>query len=137
MKTLKQIYDAYLRAGGDVRKALQANLVRGKLPRHIVEELAGVHAAYYKCHAYCAESGAWRFSNNAKDTTSANRHESATKQWNRTIAPLTGQAKSKQGGARFKTEKISATSQREHTLKAYKLLSVADRKWFLAQIASL
>jgi hypothetical protein len=128
---LKQVYATYLRAGGDVRKAIEACLVRGKLPRHAVNELAGVHAAYYKCHAHETESGAWRFFNDAEDTTSANRHEAATKQWNRTIAPLTGTAKSKQGGARFKTEK-QPTSHREFVLKGFLLLSAADRKWVIA-----
>lgn len=134
---LYQAYDTYLRAGGDVRKALEAAMVRGKLPRDVTNKLAGVHAKYYACHAHQTESGAWRFFNDAEDTTSANRHEAATKQWNRAIAPLTGQAKSTRGGARFKTEKVSPEAQRKHALAAFKLLSAADRKWFLVQIASL
>jgi hypothetical protein len=127
---LKQVYATYLRAGGDVRKALDACMVRGKLPRHVVNELAGVHSAYYKCHAHLTDSGAWRFFNDSEDTTSANRHEAATKQWNRAIAPLTGITKSKRGGARYKTEK-DIMSQRDFVLKAFKLLSASDRKWVI------
>ena len=98
---LYDAYDTYLHAGGDVRKALEASMVRGKLPEDVVEKLAGVHAKYYKCHAEQAKSGAWRFFNDADDLSSDNRHGTATRQWNRTIAPHTG-IKSKQGGSRNK-----------------------------------
>ena len=133
MQSLKQVYANYLRAGGDMAKALQASLVRGKLPASVVNELAGVHAAYYKCVAHKTDSGAWRFFIDEDDLTSANRHEAATKQWNRTIVPLTGLTKSKRGGARYKTEK-DITRQRDFVLKAFNLLSVSDRKWVLAHI---
>lgn len=130
MKTsLRQTYLTYLRAGGDMRKALQAALVRGKLPRDVVNELAATHAEYYQCHAHEVK-GAWRFSNDADDITSANRHDAATRQWNRAIAPLTGVAKSKRGGSRFKTEK-QLMSQRDFVLKAFSLLSAADRAWVI------
>ena len=38
---------------------------------------------------------------------------------------------------RNKTEKIAPDAQRKHALAAYKLLSVADRKWFMSQVAGL
>ena len=134
MKTKSSIrlaYRNFLHAGRDMRNELQKHLVRGKLPASIVTDLAEEHAECYKCHAHKTESGAWRFSKDADDTTSANRHEAATKQWNRVIAPLTGQAKSKQGGARYKSDK-ELMSQRDFVLKAFKLLSAADRKWVIA-----
>ena len=95
-----------------------------------VNKLSAIHARHYGCVAVQSESGAWRFFNDAEDTTSANRNESATRQWNRTIAPFSPLAKSKQGGARNKTEPVS---ERAKLLSAYEKLSVADRKWFRSQ----
>lgn len=125
MQNLYQLYDTYLRAGGDVRKALEASMVRGKLPRDVVNKLAGVHAKYYACHAHETESGAWRFFTSADDLTSANRHDAATRQWNRAIAPLTGQAKSNRGGAR---NKISAV---DRLLASFEKLSVREQREFV------
>lgn len=124
---LYQVYDTYLRAGGDVRKALEASMVRGKLPRDVVSKLAGVHAKYYACHAHETDSGAWRFFNDAEDVTSANRHDSATRQWNRTIAPLTG-TKSKQGGSR---NKMSAV---DRLLASFEKLSVREQREFVKSL---
>lgn len=132
MQNLYQVYDQYLRIGGDVAKALKGAMVRGKLPKDVVKKLSVVHAKYYACHAH-EVNGVWRFFNDAKDLTSENRHESATRQWNRAIAPLTGITKSKRGGARYKTES-EIIKQRDFVLKAFKLLSATDRKWFLQQI---
>jgi hypothetical protein len=129
--TIRLAYRNFLRAGFDMRDAIKAELVRGKLPARIVAELADEHAECYECHAYQTESGAWRFSNDAEDTTSANRHEAATRQWNRAIVPFTGQVKSKQGGARYKTEKELMT-HRDFVLKAFNLLSAKDRAWVIA-----
>ena len=123
-------YSAYLTAGSDMLATLEKSLVKGKLPMATVNKLAVVHAKHYDCTAVQVESGAWRFFNDADDTTSANRHESATRQWNRAIAPFAPLVKSKQGGARNKTE---PTSDREKALAVYEKLSATDRKWFRAQ----
>lgn len=134
MKNLYQVYDQYLRIGGDVAKALKGAMVRGKLPKDVIKKLSVVHAKYYACHAHQTETGAFRFFKSAKDLTSENRHEAATKQWNRAIAPLTGITKSKRGGARYKTER-EIMKQRDFVLRAYNLLTATDRKWFLQQIS--
>lgn len=123
--SLSQIYLAYLRAGGDMRKALEKAMVRGKLPRAVVDELAGTHAMYYKCHAHQTENGAWRFFNDADDVTSANRHDAATRQWNRAIAPLTGIAKSNRGGFR---NKVSAV---DRLLASFEKLSLKEQREFV------
>ena len=132
MKTIFTIYGEYLDAGGSMRDAIKTNLVKGFLPAHIVAGLAQVHAKKHKAHAIALESGAYRFYNDASDTTSANRHETATKQWNRVIAPFIKVAvKEKRGGARYKTEK-QLMSQRDFVLKAFSLLSAKDRAWVIA-----
>jgi hypothetical protein len=123
-------YSAYLTAGSDMLATLEQSLVKGKLPMVTVNKLAAVHAKHYGCAAVQVESGAWRFFNDAEDTTSANRHESATRQWNRAIAPFAPLVKSKQGGARNKSE---PTSERDKLLAMYEKLSATDRKWFRAQ----
>ena len=123
--SLKQIYLTYLRAGGDMRKALEKSMVRGKLPRAVVNELAATHAEYYECHAHETESGAWRFFNDADDVTSTNRHDAATRQWNRAIAPLTGIAKSNRGGSR---NKMSAV---DRMLAQFEKLSLKDQRAFV------
>jgi hypothetical protein len=120
-------YSAYLNSGSDMLTAIEQSLVKGKLPMATVNKLSTLHAKHYGCVAVQVESGAWRFFNDAEDTTSANRHESATRQWNRAIAPFAPLVKSKQGGARNKTEPLS---DREKALAMYEKLNVADRKWF-------
>jgi hypothetical protein len=130
VNTIFTAYGKFLTAGSDMRSALESALVRGKLPMDTVNKLSAIHARHYGCVAVQSESGAWRFFNDAEDTTSANRNESATRQWNRTIAPFSPLAKSKQGGARNKTEPVS---ERAKLLSAYEKLSVADRKWFRSQ----
>lgn len=133
MQSIKSIftaYSAFLTAGGDMRRAIEQSLVRGKLPMDTINKLSAIHAKHYGCVAVQSESGAWRFYNDADDTTSKNRHDSATRQWNRTIAPFAPIVKSKQGGARNKTEQLS---ERDKALALYEKLSAVDRKWFRAQ----
>jgi hypothetical protein len=134
MQSIYTTYGTYLQSGASMRDAIQSHLVRGKLPAGIVAGLAKVHAQHYGAHFIQQDSGAYRFFHDADDTTSANRHEAATKQWNRTIAPHTGVAKSKKGGKRFKSEKELMT-QREFVLKAFKLLTATDRKWVIDNVA--
>ncbi len=126
MKTIFTTYSAFLTAGTEMRDAIKANLVNGKLPADIVAGLARVHAKHYRAHAEMLETGAYRFFNDASDTTSANRHEAATKQWNRVIAPFIG-IKDKRGGKRHKAETLSAV---EKLAAAYEKLSTAERKAF-------
>jgi len=128
--TIFTAYSAFLTAGTDMRRAIEQSLVRGKLPMDTINKLSAIHAKHYGCVAIQKDDGAWRFFNDADDTTSANRNESATRQWNRTIAPFAPVVKSKQGGARNKAEPLS---EREKLLSAYEKLSVADRKWFRSQ----
>lgn len=119
-------YGSYLIAGRDMRDALQAHLVRNKLPADIVAGLASVHATHYGAHATKLETGAYRFFMSADDTTSANRHESATKQWNRVIAPYIG-VKDKRGGKRNKAEPLSPVDK---LVASYDKLTATERKQF-------
>jgi hypothetical protein len=130
MQTIYTTYGTYLQSGASMRDAIQSHLVNGKLPANVVAGLAQVHAKYYRAHAEMLETGAYRFFKDESDTTSANRHESATKQWNRVIAPFVG-SKDKRGGKRYKTEK-EIMKQRDFVLKAFKLLSARDRAWVVA-----
>jgi uncharacterized protein YicC (UPF0701 family) len=124
--SIRLAYRNFLHAGRDMRNEIQKHLVRGKLPASIVADLAEEHSECYHAHAEMLETGAYRFYKDAKDTTSANRHEAATKQWNRVIAPFIG-VKDKRGGSRNKAEVLSVVDK---LVQAYDKLSNAERAKF-------
>ena len=135
---LYQLYVAHLQIGEQYEGELHNHLSKqGFLPDHVVAKLAECHAAFYNrkgspCFISQSESGAYYFYT-SEEATSKNRHDAATKKWNRTIRKYHKVTKSKKGGARVMHK--SEHGQRDHALKAFKLLSAADRKWFLQQIA--
>ena len=129
MSKLSTLYVSYLEAGNALSKELQARLVNGFLPDNIVAELAESHAAHYDCYFAQASNGGWRFYT-GEETTSANLHETAKKQWNRTLAKYHQVAKPKQGGAR----KMTKADPVAKLLKAFGELSKAEQKRFLASV---
>lgn len=83
-------YKDFIKSGIKVRDHL-AKLLKGKqyLPVDVVNKLARAHEQAYGCYAVMRDTGAWVFytTDDSEQQTRENYHESATKQWNRTIAP--------------------------------------------------
>lgn len=98
----------------------------------VASKVAPAIAKRYKAKVVRTRTGGVSFdkSNGERDSTAL----SALRYWcaRTTLFAPSGSAAKK---PRLKTEKPSHIAQREHALKAFKLLSVADRKWFLSQIA--
>ena len=134
MKQLTQTYLEYLAARKAMGTLLEEALAgKTHLPDATVRALAIAHAKFYECTAtQDAETKQWHFYDD-----NGVRNNSARVQWDRSVRPYHKATVSKRGGKRFKTEKPAPHAQRVHALKAYKLLSAADRKWFMAQVASL
>ena len=84
-------YKAFINSASKVREHL-AKLLKGKqyLPCDVVNKLARAHEQSYKgCYAAMRDTGQWCFytTDDSKQQTRENYHESARKQWERTIAP--------------------------------------------------
>jgi len=83
-------YKTFIASGIKMREHL-AKLLKGKqyLPCDVVNKLARAHEQAYKCHAVMKDTGQWFFytTDDSKQQTRENYHESAKKQWERTIAP--------------------------------------------------
>lgn len=90
INSLIKDYKDFIKSGTRVREHL-SKLLKGKqyLPHDVVNKLARAHEQAYGCHAVMKDSGAWVFytTGDSEQQTRENYHESATKQWNRTIAP--------------------------------------------------
>ena len=134
MKAIVQTYLQYLRARKSMGTMIEQALAGAKhLPDATVRELAMAHAQFYECKAkQDADTKQWHFYD-----ADGTRNNSARVQWDRNVRPYHKATTSKRGGKRFKSEKVAPDAQRKHALAAFKLLSAADRKWFLVQIASL
>ena len=131
MKALITTYLEYLKARKAMGKLIEQELA-GKqyLPDATIRDLAMAHAQFYGCNAkQDADTKQWHFYD-----ADGTRNNSARVQWDRNVKPYHKATSSKRGGARFKTEKPAPHAQRDHALKAMKLLSVADRKWVIKQL---
>ncbi len=90
MNALLNNYRTFIKSGAAMRAELERMLKGSQfLPDATINALARVHAECYKAHAVQKESGAWVFYTTSKpeEQTRDNVHESAKKQWSRTIAP--------------------------------------------------
>ena len=134
MKAIVQTYLEYLAARKSMGAMIEQALAGGKyLPDATVRDLAMAHAKFHECKAKQDETTKqWHFYD-----ADGTRNNSARVQWDRNVRPYHKATTSKRGGKRFKSEKVAPDAQRTHALAAFKLLSAADRKWFLVQIASL
>lgn len=84
-------YKAFIKSGTKVREHL-AKLLKGKqyLPCDVVNKLARAHEqSYASCFAVMRDTGAWVFytTDDSERQTRENYHDTATKQWSRTVAP--------------------------------------------------
>jgi len=104
---ITQLYGILLEAQLDLDNLVDKELKGGRfLPDSLIAQLAEEHARVYDektgaCFFALTDTG-WKFYT-SEETTSANKHEAAQRQWNRCIAKFHNIAKSKRGGAR-KTE---------------------------------
>ena len=135
---LFQTYAALVQSKHQFDIEVQKHLRGGYLPKAIIDKLAELHAACFNrkgtaCYYAQRDNGAWKFYT-SEEMTSANRHDAAQKSWERNVQPYQKLVKDTRGGVRHKTEK-EIMGQRDFVLKAFKLLSVTDRKWVLAQVA--
>ena len=109
---------------------------RGFLPDTLVAQLAEEHARQYEiksgaCFFALTDTG-WKFYT-SEETTSANKHEAAQRQWNRCIAKFHNIAKSKRGGARKTEPKVTPRKSKAVValLRQFNDLSAAERAAFL------
>ena len=120
--TLVTAYRNWLNATATMQGELQTALRGGTLSAATVAELAEAHAEHYGCYLL-EKDGAWRFYT-SDEAVSANRHEAAQRQWDRTVAKYQKPRAEKRGGARERNR----TSVAEKWMAAFHKLEAKDRK---------
>lgn len=123
--TLIIAYRNWLRSNSAMSAALQDTLRGGKLPQHVVQELAQVHAAHYDAYVAQADNGGWRFYT-CEEATSKNRHAAAQRQWDRSVAKYHNVQRKE--GTRSKTE------PQVRLAALYNKLTAAQKRAFLHTI---
>ncbi len=138
MKAIITWYDkanALVKEAGAIQKDIATQIL--SLPTHeaqmdfVASKVAPAVATRYKAKVVRTKTGGVSF--NKADGTRDSTALSALRYWcaRTTLFAPSGSA-AKKGQVRHKSEK-ELMSQRDFVLKAFKLLSVADRKWIIKQ----